>query len=68
MGTEVAGLAFAMVVGSGMMLKFIMGRLAKLEEDYRTVVTNHLAHSTQAMNDLTTAIHELTQLLRHNNP
>lgn len=64
MGTEVAGLAFAMVVGSGMMLKFIMGRLAKLEDDYRTVITNHIAHSTEAMNLNTRAIEKLTEAIR----
>ena len=64
MGTEVAGLAFAMVLGSGMMLKFIMGRLAKLEDDYRTVVTNHIAHSTEAMNGLTRAIEDHTEAIR----
>lgn len=64
MGTEVAGLAFAMVLGSGMMLKFIMGRLTKLEDDYRTMVTNHLAHSTEAMNAVSRAIEELTKAIR----
>ncbi len=64
MGTEVAGLAFAMVGGAGMMLKFIMGRLAKLEDEYRTLVTNHLSHSTEAMNGVKDAVRELTEAIR----
>lgn len=67
MGTEVAGLAFAMVIGSGMMLKFIMGRLAKLEDEYRTLVTNHLQHSTQAMNGVRDALRELSEVLKDRN-
>ena len=67
MGTEVAGLAFAMVVGSGMMLKFIMGRLTKLEDDYRRMIENHLAHSTEAMNGVKDAVRELTEVLKERN-
>lgn len=59
-----AGFGAAVVIGASWMLKFIMARLAKLEDDYRTVVTNHIAHSTEAMNGVRDALHELAEALK----
>ena len=61
---EFAGFGAAVVIGASWMLRFIMARLAKLEDDYRTVVTNHIAHSTEAMNGVKHAIEELTEAIR----
>ena len=59
-----AGFGAAVVIGAAWMLRFIMSRLSKLEDDYRTVVSNHIAHSTEAMNGVRDALHELTEAIR----
>lgn len=61
---EIAGFGAAVVIGASWMLRFIMARLAKLEDDYRIVVTNHILHSTEALNTFTRAIEELTEAIR----
>ena len=52
-----------MVVGAGWMLKFIMTRVARLSEDYRELITNHLVHNTVALVALERAIVELRLVL-----
>ncbi len=61
---ELVGLAAATVIGASWMLKFIMARLARLEDDYRTMVTNHISHSTQAMVDVKNAVQDLAAAIR----
>jgi len=62
---ELAGFGAALVIGASWMLKFIMGRLSKLEDHYRILVENHLVHSTQALMAVEKAIRELTEEMRH---
>lgn len=64
MGTELAGLAFAMVLGAGMMLKYIMRRLDKQDDYLKELTSNHLAHNTEALIDMRNAIQELTEAIR----
>ena len=61
---EIASFAGAVIIGASWMLRFIMSRLSKLEDEYRTVVSNHISHSTQAMNGVTRAIEELTEAIQ----
>ena len=54
----------AVVAGAGLMLKFIMGRLEKVSDDYRQLAENHIAHSTEAQVKLIVAIEQLTSVIR----
>ena len=60
---ELAGLAAATVIGASWMLKFIMSRFVAqsqeiklLREEVYNLATNHIAHSTRALEELTEAI------------
>ncbi len=61
---EFAGFGAAVVIGASWMLRFIMARLAKLEDDYRKMVENHLVHSTQAMVDMKNVAQQMLDELR----
>lgn len=61
---EILGLAGAVVIGASWMLKFIMGRLAEQDAYIKTLTTNHITHSTQAMIDVKNALQEWTGVNR----
>jgi hypothetical protein len=50
---EFAGFGAAVVGAGWIMLKYLLGRLDKQDEYIKTLTTNHIAHSTQAMTDMT---------------
>lgn len=64
MGTEIAGLGFAVVIGAGWMLRYIMKRDAERDNFLQELTTNHLAHSTKALIELRNAIQNLEGAIR----
>ena len=60
---EILGFGAVIVIGSSWMLKFIMARFVAqsaeiklLREEVYNLATNHIAHSTRALEELTVAI------------
>ena len=61
---EELGFAGAVIIGAGMMLRWIMTRVSRMSEDYRRLVENHLKHNTEALIELRNTLSLLNETLR----